>query len=81
MPHHVLWLGRFRERRKNVRLEQDDNKPKIAVIIKVARRNDDGRITYETHDSFNIVETTAQEVSDVINKAFGRRTAVAQKGK
>jgi hypothetical protein len=74
MSHHVLWLGRFRERRKNVRLEQDDNKPKVAVVIKVAQRDTKtGKIIYATFDSFNVIETTPDEVASVINKAFGRK--------
>lgn len=62
-----------------MRLEQDDNKPKINVVVKIAKRGEDGRITYTTFDSFNVVEATAQEVTDAINKAFGRRAPVAKK--
>jgi len=57
-----------------VRLEQDDNKPKIQVIVKVATRNSDGRITYATFDSFNVVEATAEEVAATVDKAFGRKS-------
>ena len=57
-----------------MRLEQDDNKPKIQVIVKVATRNADGRITYSTFDSFNVVEATAEEVATAVDKAFGRKS-------
>lgn len=62
-----------RERRKNVRLEQDDSKPKVQVIVKVAKRDKDGRWVYQTFDSFNVIEATPEEVSGVVNKAFGRK--------
>ena len=55
-----------------MRLEQDDNKPKVNVVIKVAQRDPKTqRIVYKTHDSFNVVETTPEEVTQTILKAFG----------
>ena len=56
-----------------MRLEQDDNKPKVQVIVKIAKRDKDRRITYATFDSFNVVDATAEEVTAVVNKAFGRK--------
>jgi len=59
---------------KEMRLEQDDNKPKVQVIIKIAKRNADGRITYETYDSFNVIEATAEEVAVTVDRAFNRKS-------
>ena len=69
-----VFVGKFCERRKKVRLEQDDNKPKIQVIVKQANRDaKTGKIVYQTLDSFNVIETTGSEVVAVVNKAFGRK--------
>jgi len=73
----LYWLrGPFGEKRriKEMRLEQDDNKPKVQVIIKIAKRNADGRITYETYDSFNVIETTPEEVAVAVDRAFNRKS-------
>jgi hypothetical protein len=64
-----------RKRRKQVRLEQDDNRPKVQVITKVAKRDpkNGGRWVYETYDSFNVLEASAEEVAATVDKAFGRK--------
>jgi hypothetical protein len=71
----ISFGGYVKERRKHtVRLEQDDNKPKVAVIVKVSQRGKDGRWTYATFDSFNVVEATPEEVATAVDKAFGRKS-------
>ena len=64
-----------------MRLEQDDNKPKIQVIVKIAKRNAEGRVTYETYDSFNVVEASAEEVATAVDRAFGRKSNRLQAAK
>jgi len=72
----VLSFGGYTKerRKKTVRLEQDDNKPKIQVIVKIAKRNAEGRVTYETYDSFNVVEATAEEVATAVDRTFNRKS-------
>jgi len=78
----ISFGGLWKERRKRkVRLEQDDNKPKIQVIVKIAKRNAEGRVTYETYDSFNVVEASAEEVATAVDRAFGRKSNRLQAAK
>ncbi len=57
-----------------MRLEQDDAKPKVQVIVKIAKRGTEGNWKYETYDSFNVIEATAEEVATQVDKAFGRKS-------
>lgn len=64
-------------RQKKVRMEQDVS-DKVQVVIKTAKRDKDGKINYETQESFNILEATPAEVITIVEKAL---TAASGRGK
>jgi hypothetical protein len=60
-------------RQKPVRIEADVSE-KVQVVIKTAKRNKDGKIEYETIESFNVLEATGIEVTNVVKKALTEKS-------
>jgi hypothetical protein len=63
-------------RQKPVRMEADVS-DKVQIVIKTAKRNKEGKIEYETQESFNILDATPAEVINVVERALN--TAVGKK--
>jgi hypothetical protein len=72
------YVGRKYERRKYVRLVQE-NDSKVIVRIIAADRNKDGKMEYTTVDSFEVSEAKPEEVYAVCKEAIIRSTPPTKK--
>ena len=79
MSHHVLWIGRFRERRKNVRLVPDSSDKITIRVVTSSRDQKTNRVTYETFDSIDVVDARPEEVFATVKEAIIRAASAPKK--
>lgn len=73
---HSLWIG-YGERRKKVHVISEADS-KITVKVVTASRNKEGRLQYETFDSFEVGGATAEQVYATVKEAVLRSGRPAQ---
>src|SRR5208282_430735 len=71
MSHHVLWIGRFRERRK-MRLVPDSSDKITIRVVTSSRDQKTNRVTYETFDSIDVVDAKPEDVFATVKEAIIR---------
>jgi hypothetical protein len=62
---------RVEGRKHPVKLESDVSS-KVQIIVKTAKRDAEGKLTYATEETFNLLETTPKEVIALLNDAINK---------